>query len=151
MFRRKESVTCFFCGRECEPIYWASRLRIGLCEEHYTAYKRHAPTEVTQEFPNLVLKALIKVSEEHNESQDIIKRLKWEANFHAVCLENELNSCTWTHQDIDEALMHFGALNALTNILASIGHFEFRERKETLEKRLYDQGVLFEEQVKAES
>jgi len=83
--------------------------------------------------------------------KDIIEILKWEADFHAVCLEDELDSGAWTYRDIDRALMHFGALNVLTNILASIGHFEFRERKEALEKRLYDQGVLFEEQVKAES
>jgi len=79
------------------------------------------------------------------ESKNVIKMLKQEADFHATCLENELDSCAWTHRDIDEALMHFGALNALANILAHIGYHEIRERRNILEKRLYDQGVFFGE------
>jgi len=63
MFKRKESMNCFFCGKECEPVFWASRLKIGLCDEHLAAYKRHAPTEVNKGFPISVLKALIKVCE----------------------------------------------------------------------------------------
>jgi len=137
MFRKKELMTCLFCGKECEPVYSTPQLRFGLCGEHFAEYKRYALTEANRKFPGLVLKALIRVYEE---CDDLIKILKEEANFHATCLESELAVCARTHRDIDEALMHFGALKALTNVLVSIGHYEFRERKEIFEKRLYDQG-----------